>query len=250
MVWHVWGSGRPVVLLHGGSGSWTHWLRNVEALARAGWRVCVPDLPGFGDSLAPPEARDAADLVAPLAQGVREVAGEACPWVGFSFGGLTAVLTVAAHPQLATRLVLVGVPGLGLRNRRLALTPWLGLSDPEARRRAHRRNLQVLMLHDPASIDEDTLALHAANLVRDRMRQRKLALTDVVARTLPSLQLPVDAILGEQDALYAGQLEAVEALLRQAPSFGRMLRIPQAGHWVQYEAPERFDAALLGLLRD
>ncbi|MCD6078130.1 MAG: alpha/beta hydrolase fold protein, partial [Ramlibacter sp.] len=50
VVWHAWGAGAPLVLLHGGSGSWTHWIRNVEALAVAGRRVLVPDLPGFGDS--------------------------------------------------------------------------------------------------------------------------------------------------------------------------------------------------------
>src|SRR3990172_888777 len=29
MVWRVWGSGEPLVLFHGGSGSWTHWIRNI-----------------------------------------------------------------------------------------------------------------------------------------------------------------------------------------------------------------------------
>ncbi|MEG2631610.1 MAG: alpha/beta hydrolase, partial [Comamonas sp.] len=42
MVWHVWGEGAgglPLVLLHGGSGSWTHWVRNIEALVAAGREV-------------------------------------------------------------------------------------------------------------------------------------------------------------------------------------------------------------------
>ena len=45
-VWHVWGAsdGPAVVLLHGGSGSWTHWVRNIAPLRDAGWRVLVPDL--------------------------------------------------------------------------------------------------------------------------------------------------------------------------------------------------------------
>jgi 2-hydroxy-6-oxonona-2,4-dienedioate hydrolase len=57
LVWHVWGQARPgvrpLVLLHGGSGSWTHWVRNLDALVAAGHQLWVPDLPGFGDS-APP----------------------------------------------------------------------------------------------------------------------------------------------------------------------------------------------------
>ncbi len=65
MVWRSWGAGPPLVLLHGASGSWTHWIRNVLPLA-ARFRVLAPDMPGFGDSDAPPEPHTAdglADLV-------------------------------------------------------------------------------------------------------------------------------------------------------------------------------------------
>jgi pimeloyl-ACP methyl ester carboxylesterase len=44
----------PLVLLHGGHGSWMHWLRNVEALS-AGRTLWLPDMPGFNDSDAPPQ---------------------------------------------------------------------------------------------------------------------------------------------------------------------------------------------------
>jgi 2-hydroxy-6-oxonona-2,4-dienedioate hydrolase len=57
-VWHVWGEARPglppVVLFHGGSGSWTHWVRNIQPLVAAGRQVIAADLPGFGDSASPP----------------------------------------------------------------------------------------------------------------------------------------------------------------------------------------------------
>ena len=59
LVWHRWGEGAPLVLLHGGSGSWTHWLRNIAPLVAAGHQVLAPDLPGFGDSDPPPEGHDA-----------------------------------------------------------------------------------------------------------------------------------------------------------------------------------------------
>ncbi|RYF36357.1 MAG: alpha/beta fold hydrolase, partial [Comamonadaceae bacterium] len=91
--WQSWGDGEPLLLLHGGSGSWTHWIRNVEALAASGRRVLVPDLPGFGDSARPPEGQDADAIVAPLADGLRTLVGDAaCDVAGFSFGGLTGAL--------------------------------------------------------------------------------------------------------------------------------------------------------------
>ena len=52
IVWRCWGQGKPLVLLHGGTGSWMHWIRNVEALSHD-MMVVVPDLPGSGESASP-----------------------------------------------------------------------------------------------------------------------------------------------------------------------------------------------------
>lgn len=248
-VWHFWGSGRNVVLLHGGSGSWTHWIRNIQVLVDAGWRVCVPDLPGFGDSLAAPEATDAPDLVEPIAHGIREVTGgQPCPVVCFSFGSVVAVMTAAAHPGLISRLVLVGAPGLGLRSKRFPLIPLSGITDPKERKRIQGLNLQALMLHQAASADDFTIDIHVANLARDRMRNRKGGITDVIARTLPTLPIPLDALYGEEDALYTGQMDQAVAILRKAETLGEVVRIARAGHWVQYEASGPFNEHLLRIL--
>ena len=249
VVWHAWGRGTPLVLLHGGSGSWTHWIRNVEALAAAGRHVLVPDLPGFGDSARPPGGQDA-DAVAPvLAQGIRQLVGDAPVDVaGFSFGGLVAALMSAAQPQVTRRLVLLGAPGLGLRDKRLPLTSWRFLNDPAQRMAAHRSNLAALMLHKPEAIDDLAVALQAANVPRDRMHRRRLALTDILATTLPTLACPVDAIYGEQDALYCDVLPVLREKISMAPKFGELVLVPGAGHWVQYEAAAEVNRQLLRLL--
>jgi 2-hydroxy-6-oxonona-2,4-dienedioate hydrolase len=251
IVWHTWGreGDAPLLLLHGGSGSWTHWLRNVEALAAAGRRVVVPDLPGFGDSARPPGGQDA-DAVAPaVAQGLRQLLGEPpVDVVGFSFGGLTAALMAAAHPEQVRHLVLVGAPGLGLRSKRLTLRSWRQEADPAERLAAHRSNLATLMLHREEAIDEVAVALQAANVPRDRMHRRKLALTDLLTQTLPTIRCRVDAIYGEQDALYRDNLAPLQPLLARAPVFGELVFLPGVGHWVQYEDPQGFQRALLRLL--
>lgn len=249
VVWHTWGDGEPLVLLHGGSGSWTHWIRNVEALAAAGRRVVVPDLPGFGDSARPPGGQDA-DVVAPcVAEGLRQLLGSG-PFdiAGFSFGGLVGALMAAGQPDLVRRLVLIGAPGLGLRSKRLPLTSWREQATREGQLAAHRSNLATLMLAHDASIDDLAVALQAANVPRDRMHRRKLALTDILVHTLPEIRCRIDAIYGEQDALYRDTLPELKERLQAAPTLGELVFIQRAGHWVQYEDPAALDRELLRLL--
>ena len=94
MAWRVWGAGPPLVLFHGGYGSWTHWIRNVLPLARQ-FRVIAPDLPGLGESATPPEPWTAQGLAATIAEGLdivlargRTARGVAPHLAGFSFGGV------------------------------------------------------------------------------------------------------------------------------------------------------------------
>ena len=256
LVWHVWGDPQPgvapVVLLHGGSGSWTHWVRNIGALVAAGREVWVPDLPGFGESALPPSGRDADAVVEPLRAGLQTLmAGAPVDLVGFSFGGLTAGLLISQHPALAQRLVLVGAPAMGVGpQRQFRLKAWRHLDGPEAQLAVHCHNLAALMLHDPEQIDGLALDVHLANMRQDRMPGRRLSGTDVLARALPHIACPVHAIYGQHDALYRNHLAPLaSAYAALAPDFRGITLIDGAGHWVQFERAEAFNAALLAALR-
>ena len=255
MVWHVWGEPRagvrPLVLLHGGSGSWTHWVRNIDALVAAGHQLWVPDLPGFGDSALPPSGSDADALVEPLHSALQQLLpGQPCDLVGFSFGGMTAGMLLAAYPALAARLVLVGAPAMGVVPRRqFALRAWRHLPTLAEQLDIHRSNLAALMLHDPGLIDGLALHLHVANMQCDRMPRRRLSHSDILARSLAQVTCPVYAIYGQHDALYKSWIDQLEDAYRQAaPDFRGMALIEGAGHWVQFERPQAFHAALLAAL--
>lgn len=252
-VWHAWGDAdRPVVvLLHGGSGSWTHWVRNIAPLQGAGWRVLVPDLPGFGDSDLPAGCSDVDGLPVHLHAGLQQLqpAGPVA-LVGFSFGGMTAALWLEAYPQDAQQLVLVGAPGMGFAlPERIPLKGWRHLPTPEAQAQVHRHNLMALMLQTPEALDGLALSLHTANVQRDRMPRRRLSSTDIVAQVLPKLQVPVSAIYGEHDALYRSRLPELQAAMQGwVPHWGQWCTVPGAGHWVQYEAADAFNPALRAIL--
>ncbi|MDO5624012.1 MAG: alpha/beta fold hydrolase [Pseudomonadota bacterium] len=256
IVWHAWGTPRvgepPLVLFHGGSGSWTHWVKNIVPLLDAGRAVWAVDLPGFGDSDAPAGGGDADAMVAPLAESMAQLfGGVPVDLVGFSFGGMTAGLLLAAHPLRARQLVLVGAPAMGVvPGRQFELKGWRHLKTPQERAAVHRHNLAALMLHDARAIDALALEVHIANVQRDRLPRRRLAHTDVLARTLPAVPCPVHAIYGAHDAIYRAWIHQLEPVFAAAaPDFRGMRLIDGAGHWVPFEAPEAFHAALTTALR-
>jgi len=255
LVWHTWGEPeRPaVVLLHGGSGSWLHWVLNIAALRDAGWRVLVPDLPGFGDSDLPPGCQDV-DALPPYLHGGLQQLNPRGPvqLVGFSFGGMTAGLWLQAYPQDAHALVLVGAPGMGLQTAvRTPLKGWRHLATPEAQDEIHKYNLMALMFHQAGALDRLALALHTANVHRDRMPRRRLSTTDILARALADVPVPVSAIYGEYDALYRERLPEVQGAMQMlCAQWNRWTTVSAAGHWVQYEAAQAFNAALIQTLSD
>ena len=257
MVWRRWGEGqngkRPLVLLHGGSGSWTHWVRNIDALLAAGHPLWIPDLPGFGDSALPARGSDADAVIAPLQAGLQQLLqGQACDLVGFSFGGMVAGMLLVAHPELAARLVLVGAPAMGVTSQRqFELKAWRHLPTPAAQNDAHRANLAALMLHDPAQIDGLALQTHLANMVNDRMPRRRLSHTNILACSLAQVTCPVHAIYGRYDAVYKSWIAQLASTYEQAsPSFKGLTLLDNAGHWVQFEQADAFNAALLSALAD
>ncbi|MBU3647737.1 MAG: alpha/beta hydrolase [Limnohabitans sp.] len=247
-VWHVWGqqqAAAPLVLLHGGSGSWTHWVRNVAHFAhyRPVWAL---DIPGFGDSSLPAGVQDADGLVPFVAEIMgRTFDQQAIDVMGFSFGGMTAGLLAAAHPQLIQQLVLVGVPGLGLFGKELPMRGMQPTMDRAAQRSVHRHNLNAMMLAHPESVTEDVIDLQEANVARDRLRRRRIARTDVLVHAQAQWQCPVHGVWGERDALYRDTLAQVPQVLNKLETFSV---VPDAGHWVMFERPEAFHAVADSLL--
>ncbi len=250
-VWHVWNrdAGQPLVLLHGGSGSWNHWVRNVEALSqqRAVWAL---DTPGLGDSELPPGAADADDLHHPLEQGLQLLfADQALDLVGFSFGGLIAGFLAAAYPARIKRLVLVGIPGLGLSNQIANMRGFRADMTQQQRYEVHRNNLLAIMLFDDALITDELLEMQEHNVQRDRLRKRRIARSDAMLPLQKMWQCPVYGIWGEYDALYQDSLHKIKALLCDC-DLKEFHVVPQAGHWVQYEKAQAFNEMLLNCLAD
>ena len=245
MVWRVWGDGPPLVLLHGGYGSWSHWVRNVLPLARQ-FRVIAADLPGLGESATPPEPWTAAGLAAIVVEGLHILLreGERPHLAGFSFGGVIGG-NVAA--QLGDRLrgfTVVGSNGLGLVRSPTELRRVPQDAGETEEFAMHRHNLNQLMIADPDKIDELALYLQKTNHARARMRSRRFSRSNALIEALPHVTARLDGIWGERDATAYPHLDERARVLRGFQPNARFAVVPRAGHWVQYEAADQFNPLL------
>jgi len=248
MVWRAWGEGRPLVLLHGGSGSWRHWIRNLEAFAETR-RVVCPDLPGLGCSDMPPDPENPPSMAAILARGLDRVIGRDTPYdvAGFSFGGVLAGVLAARDTGRVRSVTIVGSGGLGLPRGTTQLVKVRHLAG-EARIAAHRINLARLMIADPAKIDDLALLIQDWNTRHSRLKSPLISRGTWLRDGLTGLRCHVNAIYGSLDAPSLPDIGARERAMRAIRPALRFRAIAGAGHWVAYEAPAAFNATLRDML--
>ena len=242
LVWRIWGSGPPLVLLHGGYGSWTHWIRNIPALSRR-FTVIALDLPGLGDSATPPEPWTADGLAAIVVTGLDRVlpAGERPHLAGFSFGGVIGGVVAAQLGDRLKAFTVVGSNGLGLERSPTPLERVAADADEEREFATHRYNLNQLMIHDPGKIDELALWLQKTNHARARMRSRRFSRSGALVEALPKITARLDGIWGERDATAYPHVEERRRILQSVQPSARFTVVPGAGHWVQFEAADAFN---------
>ncbi len=234
------GSGAPLVLVHGGVGSWTHWVANIEALAQH-FALTVVDLPGYGDAPAPTVKEPEAYLDA-VAHDIVRAVGPSAPFgvVGFSFGGVISAALARRFPEHIAHLSLLGPGGFGMplgRTIKLLPVPDAAL-EPDAHRAAVAHNLGGFMLSRVPAPDEPVVDLQAANIARVRFDSRKISLQDRILADLSTLPCPLQVIWGEQDHLPVPSIAARAEKVRQARPDAEIHIVPDAGHWVQFEAPK------------
>ena len=187
----------------------------------------------------PPQHEPAA-VAAILAEGLDALLGPGARYhlVGFSFGALAS-----GHLAALRSLTLVGAGALGVPRNPVVLEKVRDKAGAE-RTEAHRANLASLMFADPAAVDDLALAVQDRNSRYARLCSRHLATSTSLRDAVARVRAPLNAIYGELDAIARPM---VQSRLDVRPDAATAI-IPGAGHWVSFEAAERFDALLVGML--
>lgn len=254
--WSRRGSGPPVVFCHGTPWSSALWARIADALS-ADFTVYLWDMTGYGASTM----ADGQD-VSLAAQGAlfAELLGHwdlADPHVvAHDYGGAVALRAHLLHGARYRSLALVDV---------VALAPWgspffrlvgehasVFARLPAALHEALVRAYISGAAHRPlAASDLDMLAAPWLGSAGQAAFYRQIAqadqrYTDEIEPLYPAADLPVLVVWGVEDTWIP--VERAHRLAARIPG-ARLHLVPDAGHLIQLDAPERLTAALAGWLR-
>jgi pimeloyl-ACP methyl ester carboxylesterase len=104
-----WGSGTPVVLVHGSLATGAEEWEAQRPLADVGFRLIVLDRRGYGQS----PAADGEDFLVDAAD-IADLMGDGAHLVGHSYGGLGAMFAAARRPEATKSLTLLEAPAFAV----------------------------------------------------------------------------------------------------------------------------------------
>ena len=249
------GEGKPIIFLHGGYGSWAHWVKQVLPFSK-NHRVLVPDMPGFGESedLSLPHSPE--KIASNLADTLEDfISVEDKPIIcGFSFGGLISghlSYELIQRKFCPKKLILVGPGGLGAKrgDMKTMIARHSKMSEEEIYD-AHQTNLKILMIHNSQKIDDFSVHLQKQNTDAHRIKSRPISATDTLTKILEKQDVPLFVVWGEKDASVGVYLEDRMAILRKVNKNVRFHVEFNIGHWIMYENENIFNKILEDIIQD
>lgn len=265
-------NGRAVVLLHGRNFPSSYWAPVIKMLSEAGYRVVVPDQIGFGKSSKPTGDLHLDDLARNTIGLLDKLGIAKADVVAHSLGGMLGVRIARAYPDRVDHLVLTAP--IGLEDYRLYVppTPTDKIIENEDKLTAegYRKQLETnYALKLPP--DQVTPFIDARFNIKGSPDYRRwlrafvasgqMIYREPVAHEIPLIARPTLFIMGADDHNAPGRPNAPEQLrakmgqnadlarkLAAEMPNGRAEVLPNTGHLVFLEAPDRYRELVLDFL--
>ena len=274
------GEGPLVVLCHGFPELAYSWRRQVPALAAAGYRVLAPDMRGYGGSSAPAEveAYDVISLCGDMC-GLLDALGEQeALFVGHDWGAWLVWQLAVLHPERVRAVAGLSVPfvprspapPVPIMRRHLGedfYIVWFqepGVADAAlagdvrrtlttSRQWTEQWAEEKRPARRPEWLSEEELEVYIEAFERTgftgglnwyRNMDRNWELTASVAER--RVEQPALFLTGEHDPVR--RFMPAEAMRGWVTDLREEVVVPDAGHWVQQQAPEAVNDALLRFL--
>jgi len=221
--------GEPLVLLHGGMSDGTGWGANAPAMSQR-YRTYIPDRRGHGKTPDVGGPLTYNNMTADTIAFLEEVVGGPARLVGWSDGGIVALLLSLWRPELVVRQVLVGT-----NYHHEALLPETDLGeDPDAADVA-----MFKALYESVAVDPANWPVFFAKTARMWREEPTLSFDD-----LKAVQAPTLVMVGDDDAI---AFNHTLSLYEGIPG-SQFCVVPGTSHVVPLEKPALFDELVLAFL--
>ena len=226
--WATFGSGAPVILLHGGAGNSNHWAFQLAAFAEK-YQVIVIDSRGHGRSTRDATPMSYQLLADDVIAVMNELELEKAAMVGWSDGGAMAIDLAVRHPERVSKLVAYATNFDLTGTKHGGNTPTF--STYFARCAADYARL--------SPTPKDYKGLQTA--LRPMWRtQPNFTHAQIASITAPTLVLDGD----HDEIIRAEQVREMGSLVKGA----KVVFIPDASHFALFQQPAAFNAAVLDFL--
>jgi len=243
------GSGTPLVLLHGFTGSIASWSPVIHELAKLR-RVIAIDIIGHGASAAPedPSHYMFEQALRELAQVTAELGVTRAAWLGYSLGGRLALGIAVDHPERVSSLILESATaGIQHEKERLQRAE----ADQGLARRIEDVGIETFVQEWerlPIWESQHTLPAEVLQFQREiRIRNRAVGLAHSLRGMgqgaqpsywdhLDEIGVPVLLMAGALDRKFVGIAGQMGVRIAEA----ELSVIPDAGHAVHLERPREF----------
>jgi pimeloyl-ACP methyl ester carboxylesterase len=229
-IWNAeYGTGSPVILLHGGLGHSGNWGYQVPALLGNGYRAVLIDSRGHGRSTR--DARSFSyELMASDVLTVMDALNlERAALVGWSDGACTALILADQAPERAAGVFFFACNMDSSGAREFELTPTIG--------RCFNRHVKDYkqLSSTPDQFDEFSEAVSLMQRTQPNYSAKDLA----------RIHLPVAIVHSEHDEFI--KREHAEYLARSMPN-AEFVYLPGVSHFAPLQRPDQFNAVMLAFL--
>ncbi|MGZ3618106.1 MAG: alpha/beta fold hydrolase [Ktedonobacteraceae bacterium] len=262
------GEGPLIVLLHGFPEFWYSWHNQIPYLAEHDYTVVAPDLRGYNETAKPPKGYDIPTLLRDIEGLIKGLGQQKAHIVGHDWGGVLAWTFAMNYPEMTESLIVMNAPHPAAMLREMRTfkqlrkswyvfafqIPWL----PEYMLGRNHANEIGRMLRGAAlqksAFPREVTAKYQEAMSKPGAIKAAISYYRQLFRRLPfsmnsnevHIKAPTLLIWGEQDialgiALTTGLERWVDDI--------QIRRIPDSGHWVQQEQPEKVNRYMLDFLQ-
>lgn len=229
-IWYAsYGSGAPVILLHGGLGHSGNWGYQVPALVTAGYRAILIDSRGHGRSTRDTQPYSYELMASDVSKVMNVLHLAKAGLVGWSDGASTALVLASKTPAQVAGVFFFACNMDPNGTKAFEFTPILGKCISR-----HKKDYAQLSA-TPDQFDEFS---NAVSLMQETQ-------PNYSADDLAQIGVPVAIIHSEHDEFI--KREHAEYLARSIPN-AEFIFLPNVSHFAPLQRPEQFNIAMLAFL--